>query len=107
MLFLVANLLGYFLLKGCFTGVTETLALRRIIFNSMGIFILNCLLLIALVIFSVSLSHYLEYWCKISELEIIIIWFMMAVILFISRCVLVRIVVKRIFGKMDKNHQNI
>ncbi|MWP49332.1 MULTISPECIES: hypothetical protein [unclassified Gilliamella] len=103
----IVNLFGYFLLRRCFTGVTETLALRRLIFSSMGIFILNCLLLSGLIMFNVLLARYLNYLSKISELKIVIIWFVMAVILFISSCVLVRIAVKLLFGKMDKNHQSI
>ncbi|SCC22288.1 hypothetical protein [Gilliamella intestini] len=103
----IVNLLGYFLLRRCFTGVTETLALIRLIFSSMGIFILNCLLLSGLIMFNVLLARYLNYLSKISELKIVIIWFVMAVILFILSCVLVRIAVKLLFGKMNKNYQNI
>ncbi|MWP47760.1 hypothetical protein [Gilliamella sp. Pas-s27] len=107
----VVNLLGYFLLRRCFTGVTETIAFKKLVFSSIGIFLLNlllnCLLLIVLVIFSISLINYLKYWHKISDLEIIMICFMIVVILLISSCVLVRIAVKLLFGKMDKNYQNM
>jgi hypothetical protein len=57
--------------------------------------------------FSVSLVRYLEYWYEISELEIIIIYFMTVVTLFILSSLLVRMAVKLIFGNMDKNHQSI
>lgn len=107
----IVNLLGYFLLRRCFTGVTETIAFKKLVFSSIGIFLLNlllnCLLLSVLVIFSISLINHFEYWRKISDLEIIMICFMMVVILFISSCVLVRITVKQLFGKMNKNYQNI
>lgn len=103
----IVNLLGYFLLRRCFTGVTETIAFKKLVFSSIGIFLLNCLLLIVLVIFSISLINYFEYCRKISNLEIIMICFMIVVILFISSCVLVRIAVKQLFGKMNKNYQNM
>ncbi|OCG49224.1 hypothetical protein A9G35_12455 [Gilliamella sp. Choc5-1] len=103
----IVNLLGYFLLRRCFTGVTETIAFKKLAFSSIGIFLLNCLLLVVLVIFSISLINYFEYCHKISDLEIIMICFMMVVILFISSCVLVRIAVKLLFDEMNKNYQNI
>ncbi|OCG42294.1 hypothetical protein [Gilliamella sp. Bif1-4] len=104
---LIANFLGYFLLRRCFKGVTKTIALKKLVFSSIGIFILNCLLSSKLGMFSVSLVRYLEYWYEISELEIIIIYFMTVVTLFILSSLLVRMAVKLIFGNMDKNHQSI
>ena len=94
----IVNLIGYFLLRKCFTEVTEILALKKVIFSSLITFILNCLLLILILYIYNYIYNFLPFDIISSTFKLFYLW-MFLITLLISSCLLVRKMTKLFFDK--------
>lgn len=103
---LITNLIGYFLLRKCFTGVTEVLNLKKLIFSTISIFIFNCILVTIIIMVSVSLHEYLEIYYRLSKnFSLCYTWTIIGIV-FILSSIIVRIMTKLLFYS-EKNRINI
>ena len=103
---LITNLIGYFLLRKCFTGVTEVLNLKKLIFSTISIFIFNCILVTIIIMVSVSLHEYLEIYYRLSNnFSLCYTWTIIGIV-FILSSIMVRIMTKLLFYS-EKNRINI
>ena len=94
----IVNLIGYFLLRKCFTVVTEILALKKVIFSSLITFILNCLLLVLILYIYNYIYNFLPFDIISSTFKLFYLW-MFLITLLISSCLLVRKMTKLFFDK--------
>lgn len=94
----IVNLIGYFLLRKCFTVVTEILALKKVIFSSLITFILNCLLLVLMLYIYNYIYNFLPFDIISSTFKLFYLW-MFLITLLISSCLLVRKMTKLFFDK--------
>lgn len=94
----IVNLIGYFLLRKCFTAVTEILALKKVIFSSLITFILNCLLLVLILYIYNYIYNFLPFDIISSTFKLFYLW-MFLITLLISSCLLVRKMTKLFFDK--------
>ena len=103
---LITNLIGYFLLRKCFTGVTEVLNLKKLIFSSISIFIFNCILVAIIFWVSISLYEYLKVYYRLSKnFSLCYTWVIIGIV-FILSSIMVRIMTKLLFYS-EKNRINI
>lgn len=92
---LITNLIGYFLLRKCFTDVV--LNLKKLIFSTISIFISNCILVIIIIMVSVSLHEYLEIYYRLSpNFSLCYTWAIIGIV-FILSSIMVRIMAKLLF----------
>lgn len=102
----MTNLIGYFLLRKCFTGVTEILNLKKLVFSSLCIFIFNCILVAIIFWVSVFLDKYCRAFYRFyNNFSLCYTWITIAMV-FILSSILVRIMTKLLFDS-KKNKINI
>lgn len=102
----MTNLIGYFLLRKCFTGVTEILNLKKLIFSSLCIFIFNCILVAIIFWVYVFLDKYCRAFYRFyNNFSLCYTWITIAMV-FILSSILVRIMTKLLFDS-KKNKTNI
>lgn len=98
---LITNLIGYFLLRKCFTGVTEVLNLKKLIFSSISIFIFNCILVAIIFWVSISLYEYLKVYYRLSKnFSLCYTWAIIGIV-FILSSIMVKIMTKLLFGSKN------
>lgn len=98
---LITNLIGYFLLRKCFTGVTEVLNLKKLIFSSISIFIFNCILVAIIFWVSISLYEYLKVYYRLSKnFSLCYTWVIIGIV-FILSSIMVKIMTKLLFGSKN------
>lgn len=93
----MTNLIGYFLLRKCFTGVTEILNLKKLIFSSLCIFIFNCILVAIIFWVSVFLYEYSQVFYRFSNNFLLCYTWITIAMVFILSSILVRIMTKLLF----------
>ena len=98
----MTNLIGYFLLRKCFTGVTEILNLKKLIFSSLSIFIFNCILVAIIFWVSVFLYEYLQAFYRFSNNFLLCYTWITIGMVFILSSILVRIMTKLLFDSKNK-----
>ena len=94
----IVNIIGYFLLRKCFTAVTEILVIKKVIFSSLITFILNCLLLVLILYIYNYIYNLLPYDFISSTFGWFYLWVFLITLL-ISSCLLVRKMTKLFFDK--------
>lgn len=102
----MTNLIGYFLLRKCFTGVTEILNLKKLIFSSLCIFIFNCILVAIIFWVSVFLYEYSQAFYRFSNNFLLCYTWITIGMVFILSSIMVRIMTKLLFNS-TKNNINI
>lgn len=98
----MTNLIGYFLLRKCFTGVTEILNLKKLIFSSLCIFIFNCILVAIIFWVSVFLYEYLQAFYRFSNNFLLCYTWITIAMVFILSSILVKIMTKLLFDSKNK-----
>lgn len=101
---LITNLLGYFLLRRCFKGVTESLNLTRLIISSLSTFILNCILLVFIIFICIRMFEFLQiYYSLPNTPTLITCCWVIIVMLFIVSSLMVRTMAKLFFDSKKEN----
>lgn len=96
------NLIGYFLLRRCFKGVTESLNIRKLIISSLSIFILNCILSVLIVFICVRGFEFLQIFLQIyyslpyTQTSIFFSWVIIIILIIVSSLI-VRTMTKLFF----------
>ena len=92
------NSIGYFLLRRCFKGVTESLNLRKLIISSLSIFILNCILSVLIVFICVRGFEFLQIYFSLpyTQTSIFFSWVIIIILIIVSSLI-VRTMTKLFF----------